>query len=251
MRAIRTLIVEDEKKAAEGLRAQLARVAPQVAVLALAGSVSEGLELVERLQPELVFLDIELQDGTGFDLLHRQGQVDFGVIFTTAYDHHALQAFRFSAVDYLLKPVNANDLRMAVERFSKMEGALATQSIQTLVQNEAVPIGERKLAVYEANGIRYLRIGEVLRLEAESNYSRLILDNGKSILSTKGLKAYEELLEPMGFFRCHKSFLVNLKQVTRYIKGRKPTLEMKDQVVVAVARHVREELLRKLEALSL
>lgn len=251
MKVIRTVIVEDEKRAAEGLRAQLARVAPEVAVLAIAHSVQDARSQIAKHSPDLVFLDIELRDGSGFELLQGNEQLDFGVVFTTAYDNYAVRAFRFSAVDYLLKPINAEDLRAAVARFAQRELPGGGESVQTLVQNENRPERERKLAIHESAGIRFLQVRQILRLEAESNYCRIFLDKGQSILSTRGLKNYAELLEPIGFFRCHRSFLVNLALVRRYTWGRKPQLEMEDGSVIPIARDLREALLQRLEDFSL
>ena len=247
---IKSLIIDDEKKAAEGLKAQLARVAPQVQVVGTAQTVADAYTLILKTQVDLVFLDIMLLDGTGFDLLRRFDQIPFAIIFTTAYDQYAIQAFRFSAVDYLLKPISANELAKAVARVPKDSLQSKQPKIESMLRNFSMEPKDQKLAIHETTGIRYVRVGNILRIEAESNYSRFILDNGGNILSTKSLKNYENLLVQLGFFRCHKSFLINLRQVTRYLRSKKPMLEMANGDMVPVARHAREELLTLLEAFS-
>jgi two-component system LytT family response regulator len=248
---MRSLIIDDEHPAILGLSAQLQRVAPEVEVLGSASSVEEALTLIPKTLPELVFLDIMLVDGTGFDLLDRLEEVNFNIIFTTAYDEYAVKAFRFSAVDYLLKPISSDELVAALGRMPENDVTAAAERVKRIVENRLLAAENRKMAIPEASGIRFVMLGDILRVEADSNCSILHLADGKTIVSTRGLRNYEELLADMGFFRCHKSFIVNLRHITRYNKGKQPSIEMTDKSTVPVARNSRDKLLELLKGWTL
>jgi two-component system LytT family response regulator len=248
---IRSLIIDDEYPAIMGLKAQLKRVAPEVEIVGTAGAVSEAQELILKEKPDLVFLDIMLLDGTGFDLLQRLERPDFATIFTTAYDQYAIRAFRFAAVDYLLKPISSEELELAVKRFAKETKVASVDRVQKMVQNESIPAEQRKLAIHEVSSIRFVPIGQIVRIEADSNYSLVILEGETQLVSTRGLKNYSDILEGMGFFRCHKSFLINMRKVVRFHKGKQAQLEMTDGAVIPVSRSAREKLMELLEEWSL
>lgn len=232
----RGLIIDDEPLATRGLTTQLARMAPWVEVVGSAPAIDEAYRLIRRTAPDLIFLDIMLVDGTGFKLLERFERPDFHIIFTTAYDNHAVQAFRFAAIDYLLKPISAEELMGALGRLPEDEVAVQAERVERMVRNQSVAAEHRKMAIPEANGIEFVRIGDILRIAAESNHSRVTLVGGREILSTRSLKGYEELLESVGFFRGHKSFLINLRHIERYNRGKQPTAEISDGKVVPLAR---------------
>lgn len=243
---IRSLIIDDESPAIMGLKGQLARVAPDVEIIGSSGNVSEAHELILKEKPDLVFLDIMLLDGTGFDLLQLLGQPDFGIVFTTAYDQYAIRAFRMAAVDYLLKPIDSDQLEAAVSRFRLQTHEASSPKIDRLIWNESIPVDQRKLAIQEVSSTRFIPIMDIVRVEADSNYSMVILADGSEIVATRGLKNYAEILGDMGFFRCHKSFLINIRQVVRYFKGKQAQLEMSDGAMVPVSRSAREGLTKLL-----
>lgn len=248
---IRSLIIDDELPAIMGLKAQLNRVAPEVEIVGSAGGISEALELIRKEKPDLVFLDIMLLDGTGFDLLQRIGELDFATIFTTAYDQYAIRAFRFAAVDYLLKPIDSEDLKVAVERFSLENALEREEKVSKMVHNESVPIEQRSLAIHEVSSILFVPVGSLVRIEADGNYSLVVQRDGSKLISTRSLKNYSDILEGLGFYRCHKSFLINMREVVRYHKGKQGQLEMSDGSIVPVSRAARASLIEELEKWSL
>lgn len=244
---IKTILVEDDRKARKLLRNMLLRMPCQFEIQGETGKIEEALQMISIHQPQLLFLDIALEDGTAFDLLEKVGEIDFEIIFTTGFDHYAVQAFQFSALHYLLKPVDEEELENAVERFIKTrQHDLSTSALQVgmLLENLRRPHPVR-LAVREATGIRFLRVEEVVRCEAEGNYTQIHLGNGSVVLSAKSLKEYEQLLEEEGFFRVHHSHLINMGKVEQYKSGRGGHVRMEGGALVEVAVRKKEEFLKR------
>ncbi len=216
---MRTIIIEDERIAIENLKFLLSELDPTFEVVGVAESVAEGLELISQTKPEVVFLDIEMGDGTGFDLLNKLDRVDFNVVFVTAYDQYALQAFRVSAVDYLLKPVDPEDLEEALTRLKNVhESRAGNMAIQNLLQNLALnDPGKRKIFVRDTSGIRYLEMCQILYLKADGSYCKIYMKNGEEIISSKVLKHFVQLLPENMFMRIHRSSLINLNEVEEFL----------------------------------
>jgi two-component system, LytTR family, response regulator len=240
---IKAMIVEDKTAAIELLRWLIKQNCPEITAVASAMTVAEALPLMENFAPDILFLDIQLQRETGFDLLSKIKRWDFEVIFTTAYNEYAIQAIRFSALDYLLKPINAEDLKKALERYNaKKEWAPAGEElyrnfIRNITQENNKPF---KLALPGIHGVQYVLLQDVLRLEADRNYTKIFFTNGKNFVSSKTLAEYEKLLKDSGFMRVHRSHLVNLIHLQQY--DRQGMLYLKDGSTVEVARRKKEVL---------
>lgn len=217
---IQALIIDDEEDARFMLRSLIERhFSDTVEVAGEADSVSDGIELISRLKPELVFLDIRMNRETGFDLLQAIENKDFEVVFVTAYDQYAVNAFRFSAMGYLMKPIKISALREVIEAVVKKSAEDridARKRLKVLIENYGDDRKISKLVISNMEGFRVLDIEDVIRLEGDRNYTHFILRDGKRILATKTLGDYERLLNEFGFFRIHQSTVVNLRHVTAF-----------------------------------
>ena len=239
---MRAIVVDDERSGREMLVSLLQRSVPELEVVAVADSVASARTIIREEKPALIFLDIELGDGTGFDLLASLDSVDFDVIFVTAYDHYAIQALRCAAVDYLLKPVDPEALREAVTR--AMAHASTRQStdqrLQLLFEQLRTPRSER-LALPTSEGYLFVQIADIIRCESSSNYTTFHLVNNRSVMVSHTLGEYEAILSEHGFFRVHHSSLVNINRMERYVKGKGGYVVMSDgsQVDVSVRRKER------------
>lgn len=239
------IIVDDEEKSRITLRNFLTRYCPDISLADEADGVDSGLKSIRKHQPDVVFLDVEMNDGTGFDLLNLLKPVAFKVIFITAFDSYALKAFNFSAVDYLLKPLDPTRLVEAVNKLKLADtNDLLHKKLEALLENK---VSLEKIALPETDGLVMIRIKEIIRCESESNYTRFYLKSGKTHLSTKTLKEYDEMLTGMNFCRIHKSHLININFVSRYIKGEGGTVIMEDCTELEVARRRKDDLLQMLK----
>lgn len=210
---VRAMMVDDEAEARGALRTMLARRAPEVQVLAEAGSIAEAQELLSLHRPQLLFLDVQMPGGDGFELLHRLENWDFDVIFITGSSQHAIQAIRFSALDYLMKPVLGDELRAAIDRHIAKRGGTPDTHAH-LLHNIAQP-NERTMKLTLTSGDRsyFVDPAEVVWCEADVNYTNLHLNDERRFVSARTLKDYEDMLTPLGFLRTHRSYLVNRAHV--------------------------------------
>lgn len=234
---IRAIIVDDEPKNRRILRQLLEKFCPQVTVEHEAGSAKEALEVIALSKPELLFLDIEMPYGNAFDLLDQLVPVDFEIIFITAFDEYTLKAFKYSALDYLLKPVNIEELQAAVDRASKrIHLKSINQQLTNLLENlnsNKPPIS--KIAVPTNDSYVFVALREILRLEARGNYTCIYTADGSKHISSRNIKQYDEMLPEKQFFRIHNSHIVNLEHVKKYRRGRGGEVEMADGAVLEVA----------------
>lgn len=246
---LKALLVDDEPKARDVLAELLRQYIPEITELREAGSPGDALLLMERYQPDLLFLDIVMPQMNGFDLLNRIGERHFGLIFTTAYDQFAIQAIRFSALDYLLKPIDPDELRQAIDRFLEKHSPQPEQpqnQLRNMLYNlEAGPKEGFRLAIPTTEGVYFYPIGEIIRCEASSNYTQFYLTQKRTFITSKTLKEYDEILSPHGFIRVHKSHLVNIAFAEDYLG--KGFIVLKDQTQVEVARRRREAVLEALK----
>lgn len=234
--ALRILLVDDEAPCRDALRLFLQSNCPDALVVGEAASVGEAESGIVRTRPDLILLDVEMQDGTGFDLLDRFPQPGFQVIFTTAHDQFAVRAFRYSAVDYLLKPVDPDDLAAAVRRASLPgDAAVRHRQLEQLRQNAATGSFER-ITLNTGDGLVFIRTAEIVRLEANGNYSFVFLENGERHLATQSLSAFEEILPRPPFFRAHQSHLVNTAFVRKLAKDEGDTLLLTNKTAIPLAR---------------
>ncbi len=245
---IKALIVDDEPSAVNTLRLMLERYIPEITMLRSTNDPQEALPLIKNFQPDLLFLDIQMPVLNGFELLKRIPAFSFEIIFTTAHDQYAIQAIRFSALDYLLKPIDADELRAAFDKFIN-RNKLKTGN-QPLYQNlmHNISVADKKdfkLAVPTIDGTFFYFPDEIIRLEGESNYTRLFFNGKKPMLVSKTLKDYEELLAGHGFIRVHKSHLINKNHVVNYTND--GHLVLTDQSRVEVSRRRKEEVMEALK----
>ncbi|MDB4292775.1 LytTR family DNA-binding domain-containing protein [Maribacter sp.] len=216
---VKALIIDDEANARKGLRLVLQKYCPEVQVLALCESPEVGLEKIAELQPDLIFLDVQMPKMSGFDLLEKLPEINFEVIFVTAYDRYAIKAIKFSALDYLLKPIDVDELVTAVEKISKKQKNKAIKYKSLLNNVRPGPDKLKRLAIPSDNEIIMQPIKEIIYCEADSNYTTLFLTSGKKIIVAKTLKEFENILPETDFCRIHHSTLVNMAHVVKYIKG--------------------------------
>ncbi len=215
---LKAIIIEDEKMARTLLAGMLAEFCTDVEVLDSCPDLPSGIKSIRKHKPDIVFLDIEMPGYSGLEILDffDENEIDFSIIFTTAYNQYAFQAFRLSAIDYLLKPIEPMDLEKAIERFKKNG---AKKNYQALRDN-LNPHAAQKLAVHTINSVKFVETDQILFLKAEGAYTEIMLTGGKVITASKGLKKYEEILKDnRSFFRCHKSYIVNLRHITEHIKS--------------------------------
>jgi two-component system LytT family response regulator len=213
-----------------------------------AGGVETALPLIRETRPDLVLLDIEMAQGNAFDLLNQLQPIDFKVIFVTAFDNYAVRAFKYSAVDYLLKPVDIDDLRSAINRVEKKPDDHAiVQQMKMLLDNVgSLQLPQQKMAIPTITGLIFITVQDIIRFEAKGNYTSIYLSTGEPILATRTIKDYEDILPEAIFCRIHNSHIINLSHIKKYQKGRGGSVEMEDGSVIEVASRRRDEFLQRL-----
>lgn len=242
---ITAVIIDDEFKARNVLQNILQENFPEVKILAQADDVPEGVLAIRKHQPQLVFLDIEMPGYNGFQLLDFFGSINFNIIFTTAYSEYALQAFQVSAIDYLLKPIQIEKLKNAIEKFKNGPIAQQEERFDTLKQNLGQD-GIKKLALPVASGLRFIKVDDIVYLKADGSYTNFVLENEKLLISKK-LKDFEDLLSNNpNFYRPHRSYLINIHKVKEFNKGDGGYIIMDNNDEVGVSRELKEETLKKL-----
>jgi len=229
------VLVDDMPKAIQVLQNDLADTCPDVEIIGTANSIVSAAKLLKKKQPDLLFLDIMLGDGTGFDLLEIVPDLTSKVIFVTASDEHAIRAFRFSAVDYLLKPIDPESLKEAVLRAKKML-TNSTESIDLLKETIRHPdILPKKISLHTQEKIAVVEISDIIRCESDGNNTLFFLEGGQKIFVTKTLKQYEQLFQEYSFFRVHQSHLININYIQEYVRKEGGYLKMKNGDIVSVA----------------
>ena len=239
---LRTFIVDDEQNAVDFISCIIKEYFPALEVAGKANNVAEGIAGINELQPDLVFLDVEMPNATGFDLLANFPEKKFDVIFITAFNHYAIRAIKFSAVDYILKPVNITEFIEAVSRVIKKRSDNTRSSNETfkvLMENLKTSHPSR-LAIPTSDGMEYLNPREIIRIEADRSYSWFYLAGNRKILVSKHLKEFQDLLDERNFFRSHNSHLINLKFVRKFIRKDGGYIEMLDGAEIPVSRNKKD-----------
>lgn len=245
---IKAIIVDDEPFCCEALATLLERYCPEVRVAAVCHSGASALDAIEEQHPQILFLDIEMPRMNGFDLLEKVRDINFEIIFTTSYDQYALKAIRFSALDYLLKPIDREELQKAVQKVVQRLRYPLPQQLEILLQKFNRPASAiQKIALPTMEGLQMIPVNSIISCESDSNYTVFLLKNKQKIIVSRTLKEIEELLEEYTFLRVHHSYLVNLNEVNKYIKGEGGYLVMSDESTVDVSRSRKETLLKKLQ----
>lgn len=249
---LKALIVDDEEKARDILLFHLENSVPEITRIEMASNVPEALQQIRRFQPDILFLDIVMPQRDGFDLLDALDDWNFDVIFTTAHDQFAIKAIRFSALDYLLKPIDPDELREAVLRHLEKKGEYPRRKdlYRNFVDNLRIPKEhEFKLAIPTTDGTYFFRIPEIIRCQADRNYTVFYLTGQRRFVSSKTLGEYEEILGIQGFIRVHKSHLVNLEFIDNYLG--KDFIRLRDKTEIEVARRRKEDVKAALQGRNL
>lgn len=240
---ISILIVDDDIKNTEYLKSFVLSL-DQLSWVRTANSVQQAIHEIAEHQPNLVFLDIELPDGLGFDVLEKCDFKNFSVIFITAHEKYALRAIKFSAIDYLLKPYSYDDFWGSMERYNSLAQPNSKILLDNLLEKN---IQEKRIGINSLNGINYIKLGEIVRCEAHGNYTFFNLQSGVQELASKPIKEYEVLLEEFSFFRVHKSHLINLLYVKSYLKSEGCSALLNDGTKVPISKNKKDEFLEKMK----
>lgn len=244
---MKVLIVDNEAPLRQALMMMLHQQYPDFFVTEASG-VREGVHQIQSLKPDIVFLDIEMDDGTGFDLLEQAGYTGFQLIFTTAYNHYAIRAFRFSALDYLLKPVDPVLLYESVEKaMERLREKNIQAQVDVLLQQMKPGQADKKIVLKDSEATYFIRIKDIICCEAEGPYTRFRIEQMQPLIISKNLKEYENLLEPEGFIRTHHSTLVNMAKVVKFDKADGGSLLLSDGLNMPVSQRKKDYVLRMLE----
>jgi two-component system LytT family response regulator len=240
-----TVIIDDEKKARNALRQMIEMSGAEIAILAEADGVVSGLEAIQKHKPDILLLDIKMRDGSGFDLLKKLSSVKSKIIFVTAYNDFAIEAFKFSAIDYLLKPVDPGDLANALRRAEEtLEREKNNSYLESLVENFAGTAKQmKKIALKTANHIYILNISDILFCKSDGNYTEFHCADGKKAMVSKSIGEYEEMLGDYNFIRVHHSYLINLTHVVRFDKNDGGSVIIKNGESIPVSGRKRDVLI--------
>ncbi len=243
---IKAIIIDDVSKAIQTLKADLEAYCPEVEVIGEADGVVSGAKLIKTVKPELAFLDIQMQDGSGFDLLEILPTIDFKIIFTTASDAFAIKAFRYAAVDYLLKPIDPDELMEAV---AKIKAHTDSQNERLNILSNTLKDGQppQSIALHTMEKIHIAKIEQIVRCESSGNYTQFYFADRPKLLVTKTLKEFDKLLQEHRFLRVHQSHLVNARQIKEFVKTDGGYLMMNDSTKVPVSVRKRSEVMKFLE----
>lgn len=251
IKPVKTLIVDDEQDAVSFIGSIIREYCPKLEVIGTANSAKEGVQFILEKQPELVFLDVEMPHGSGFDLLAQFPKKMFDVVFITAFNQYAMKAIKFSAVDYILKPINISEFIEAVEKVIEKRNSSSNQDINYVELLENLKSARpAKLAIPTSEGMEYLNTKEIIRIEADRSYCWFYMLNGKKHLVSKNLKEYQDLLGDRNFFRSHNSHLINLEFVKKYVRQEGGYIEMTDGSQIPVSRIKRDLFLQQMAKLS-
>jgi two-component system, LytTR family, response regulator len=237
------IIIDDEASARIILRGFIEKFFSGYEVIGEADTVEKGIEILQNTTPDLVFLDIQLNSGTGFNILEAIGNHDFQVVFVTAYENFAIEAFRFAAMDYLLKPLKINDLRNTLQRFEQRTLS-KPDKLKTTAFNENIKLNDLrqgKIVLPSVEGFEVVSLQDIIRLESDRNYTRIFLAGNTEFIVSRTLKEFEDLLAQYDFFRIHHSHIIHLKFIKKYVRGQGGEVVMTDESVVPVSRAKKEE----------
>lgn len=244
---IKAIIIDDEERARRVLTNLLTEFVEGVEVLTTCSNLPDGIKEINKLNPDVVFLDIEMPYGNAFDLLESLDKVDFEIIFVTAYRDYAIKALNLSAAYYILKPIDIDELVAAVSKITerKQQGEEIFHTKILMDNIKSNNIQHKKIVLPQMDGFEVVNVNEIIRAEANDNYTNIYLKNGKSFLVSKTLKHFDELLSEFDFIRVHKSHLINLQYITKYIKGKGGQVKMSDESIVDVSPSRKKELIER------
>jgi two-component system LytT family response regulator len=246
---MKVIIIDDEARTRKSIADILKFSQQDLELVAEAENVATGIAAINEYKPDLILLDIDMPDGTGFDLLKKLNDIQFKIIFITAYEEYAVHAFEFSAIDYILKPVDPKKLIDAIDKAHQLvEQESISLKLNALFANLENSVSEnKKLVLKTAENIYIANTNDIIRCESDGGYTQFYLIDGKKILVSRNLKDYEEMLDGFGFFRIHQSHMINLKYIDHYSKTEGGAVVMKDNSYLPVARRKKESFLKLLE----
>lgn len=246
---MKSIIVDDELKSAESLKILLTDFCENVKVVAICQNINDALKAIEEEEPDVVFLDINLQRETGFDLFDHFSEIRFSIIFTTAFSEYAIKAFRYAALDYLLKPVDIDQLREAVKKAELRMTANLNGQLENLFHDLKSQKGEfLKLALPTLEGLVFINVDDIIYCEASSNYTTIFLANNQKHIVSRSLKEYDDLLSERNFFRIHSAYLVSLKAIKKYVKGEGGYVVLDNDVSLDVSKRKKAAFLARIGA---
>lgn len=249
---ITAVLIDDDKHLRKGLKALLERYTHEIHIIGEAESVQTGVECLEKLRPQVIFLDIHLSDGTGFDILEKiKGKITAHIVFITAHEQYAVKAFKFSALDFILKPVDPEELQDTIAKIKEVVGKRNSfEHIDLLLENIRKKVDNfKRIALSTSDGIHLFEVSDIIRCEAKVNYTEFFIKNHKPLLISKTLKEYEEMLTEHGFERIHQSHLINLSYLKSYIKSDGGYVIMADNSKLPLAQSKREKLQELIKSL--
>ena len=244
---IRSIIIDDEQHCVRALLSDLQQHCPSIEIADSCSSAKEGIMAIKKLNPDLIFLDVEMPWMNGFEMLEILGDVNFSIIFTTAHDEFAAKAFRISAVDYLLKPIDAGDLKAAVQKVEKkMNEGSDLHNISNLLRNMRQPLTEQKIALPQREGYEFIDVSSIIYCQAEGAYTKVFINDKKAMLISRTLGDVEELLPPEMFQRIHHSSLINLTFISQFMRSDGGYVVLKNGEKLSVSKAKKEMLMARL-----
>lgn len=250
---MKALIIDNEEPIRTELKSLIREYCPSIESIDEANGVTTGINAISKINPDIVFLDVEMDDGTGIDLVKQlKGAINFQLVFITAHNKYAIDAFKLSAIDFLLKPIDSTEL---IESVNRAEKNIKTQSLDKQLRILQESLGElknydRKIALKDSDSIYFVKVSDIIRCEASGAYTIFHINDHKDILISKGIKEFEELLQNFGFFRTHHSHLVNIKKIVRFDKVDGGILILENNEKVPVSHRKKDNLLTLLENFS-
>ncbi|MBL85508.1 MAG: DNA-binding response regulator [Winogradskyella sp.] len=245
---IKAIIVDDEQHCINALLKLVEPLSDAIKITDTFNSVDAALQVVHEISPDLVFLDVQINDKTGFDFLKELETIPFEVIFTTAHEKYAVQAFKFSAVDYLLKPIDEDDFTQAISKLNlKIEAKDFSKKVKSLLSNVTKNDGQKRITIPTSEGLEFLDVADIIRCESDVNYTTIYTNDKRSLVVSKTLKWFETLLQNAGFFRIHNSHLINLSYIKKYTKGKGGYVTLSDNSNIEVSTRKKEGFIKALE----
>ncbi len=246
---ITAILIDDEVNSRNALLKKINANCPTIQIVAACGSAEEGIIAIEKHQPQVVFLDVEMPRMNGFAMLEKIANKNFNIVFTTAYNQYAINAIKFGAFDYLVKPIDVEELIVVAKRLNEQKQQLNNSERLDILLNQLTPTSKssiQRIAIATQTGLEFIHIDTIVYLEAIGNYTQLHFTDGKKLMASKTLKEFEDLLEHHAFFRIHNASLVNLVFVKKYIRGDGGQLQLCNDIILDVARRRKEELVEML-----
>ena len=241
---ISAVIIEDETHNSEALKSLLGEINAQVEIVGEAKSVDDAVDLIQQEKPYLVFMDIEIKNGTGFDVLSQLSHLSFEIIFTTAFEHYALKAIKFSSLDYLLKPIDPEELSTSIEKANhKKSENDKTRQLEMLLSSFDRKSDQKNICLSTADGIEFVRVDNIMYCEANGSYTNFFFENQQKLIVSKNLKEYESILKDHSFMRVHNSFLINLRKVKKYVKSDGGYILMNNDDTISISPKRKEDFL--------